>query len=261
MRSQPTRRLLILFAFLFAIGAISIIGGRAFNGTTARSPQAQASLPAPVRLSSNQSARQQRRLGPVKEFSSADSNSFKSAFSFNEAFGFYAKPVAAAPMATLTVTNGNDTGAGSLRQAIADAVANDTINFQAGVTSVTLTSASLAVDKVLTIDGGMSGVTITRSGATNFRIFLVTANLTLNKLTVTNGNSSPGSSSAVSGGAIRVTGGALTLTNCTFSGNNSSNSGGAVEMASTAGALTVSDCTFTNNTCGNSGAAMNISST
>jgi len=41
-------------------------------------------------------------------------------------------------MATLTVLNGNDSGAGSLRQAIADAAAGDTINFQAGVTTVTL---------------------------------------------------------------------------------------------------------------------------
>jgi hypothetical protein len=179
-----------------------------------------------------------------------------------KASGVYAKPAAAARMATLTVTNGNDSGAGSLRQAIADAVANDTINFQAGVTTVTLTSATLDINQVLTIDGGTSGVTITRSGATDFRIFLVTADLTLNKLTVTNGNSLVGATSSQrSGGAIRMVTGALTLTDCTFSGNHSNNNAGAVEMSSTAGALIASNCTFTNNTCDNTGAGVNLANT
>ena len=38
-------------------------------------------------------------------------------------------PVPPAEAATLTVTNANDSGAGSLRQAIADAAAGDTITF------------------------------------------------------------------------------------------------------------------------------------
>ncbi len=40
MRSQPTRRLFILSALLFAIAAISIVGGRAFNSAHSRSSQA-----------------------------------------------------------------------------------------------------------------------------------------------------------------------------------------------------------------------------
>jgi len=55
-----------------------------------------------------------------------------------KATGTSARPMTAVRMATLTVLNGNDSGAGSLRQAIADAAAGDTINFQAGVTTVTL---------------------------------------------------------------------------------------------------------------------------
>ncbi|MBX7222137.1 MAG: hypothetical protein K1Y36_19450, partial [Blastocatellia bacterium] len=163
------------------------------------------------------------------------------------------------PRATLTVTNGNDSGAGSLRDTVAAAAAGDTIVFS-GVSTVTLTSATINITVDLTIDGGTSGVTITRSGATNFRLFLVSANVTLNKLTLTNGNSTPGTSSALNGGAVRSTAGNLTLTGCSFSGNNSSNGGGAVDAATTAGVLTVSDCTFTNNTCANAGGAIIISS-
>ncbi|HNG95990.1 MAG TPA: hypothetical protein PLB32_24520, partial [Acidobacteriota bacterium] len=60
----------------------------------------------------------------------------------------------------VVVTNGNDSGAGSLRQAITDVCAGGTITFQAGVTTVTLTSAELAISKNLTIEGGASGVRV-----------------------------------------------------------------------------------------------------
>ena len=44
------------------------------------------------------------------------------------------------PAATITVTNGNDSGPGSLRQAILSASPGDTLNFAPCVTAVTLTS-------------------------------------------------------------------------------------------------------------------------
>jgi hypothetical protein len=50
---------------------------------------------------------------------------------------------------TLTVTNANDSGAGSLRQAIADAGPGDTILFDSGFT-IRLASP-LSIDKDLTI--------------------------------------------------------------------------------------------------------------
>ena len=70
--------------------------------------------------------------------------------------------------ATVTVTNGSNTGTGSLRSAISSASSGDIIVFS-GVTTVSLTSGELIINKNLTINGG-SGVTITRSSGT-FRIF------------------------------------------------------------------------------------------
>src|SRR5213596_3052311 len=53
------------------------------------------------------------------------------------------------PATTITVTNGNDSGPGSLRQALADANDGDTINFDASVGTVILTTAEVAIEKAL----------------------------------------------------------------------------------------------------------------
>lgn len=122
------------------------------------------------------------------------------------------------------VTNGNDSGSGSLRQAIADACAGDTITFASGVTTVTLTSAALLINKNLTIDGGL-GVTVTRQGGSpNFRIFNILFGNTvlLNRLVNTNGNTNPGD-----GGGIRNRG-TLTLVDSTVSGNSANGTTGSV---------------------------------
>src|SRR3954464_4635900 len=54
--------------------------------------------------------------------------------------------------ATITVTNTNDSGPGSLRQALANANNGDTINF-AVTGTITLTSAELVIGKNVTIAG------------------------------------------------------------------------------------------------------------
>ena len=57
--------------------------------------------------------------------------------------------------ATLTVTNANDSGPGSLRDAIALAAAGDEIVFNSGLSPlrIVLTTGSLVVNKDLTITG------------------------------------------------------------------------------------------------------------
>jgi MYXO-CTERM domain-containing protein len=97
------------------------------------------------------------------------------------------------------VTDGGDAGANTLRDAIAAAAPDETITFS-GVSTVTLTSAELLVDKNLTIDGGGS-VEVTRSGATQFRIFRVTGatNVTITGLTISNGHAPDGASGSMGG--------------------------------------------------------------
>ena len=56
--------------------------------------------------------------------------------------------------AAIEVTNTNDSGAGSLRQALIDAQPDDTITFASGLTGqITLASGQLVIDKSLTITG------------------------------------------------------------------------------------------------------------
>src|SRR5438309_7346985 len=59
------------------------------------------------------------------------------------------------------VTNTNDNGPGSLRQAILDTSPGNTITFAPSVTTVTLTNGELVIDKNLTITGpGANRLTI-----------------------------------------------------------------------------------------------------
>ena len=78
--------------------------------------------------------------------------------------------------ATITVTNTNDSGAGSLRQAIADAHDGDTIDF--GVTgTITLTTGELLVNKSVSISGpGLDNLTVDGNHAT--RVFHVSGGVT-----------------------------------------------------------------------------------
>jgi hypothetical protein len=74
--------------------------------------------------------------------------------------------------ATITVTNTNDSGPGSLRQALADANNGDTVNFSVTGT-ITLTSGELLLDKGVNISGpGANLLAVSRPvTAPCFRIF------------------------------------------------------------------------------------------
>jgi len=156
-------------------------------------------------------------------------------------------PLPVQAQATITVTNGNDSGPGSLREAITAAQPGDTITFDRSVATVTLTSAQLTISTTLTIDGGTTGVTIVRSdeaGTPDFRIFEITGgDVTLDSLTIRNGLASVSPDN--SGGGIRNDGGTLTVINSTLSGNTASDDGGGI--ANISGTLEVTTSTLSGN--------------
>src|SRR5262249_4106482 len=128
--------------------------------------------------------------------------------------------------ATLMVTNTNDSGVGSLRQAILDSVnhtglgtGNDTIQFSPTIDgqTINLTTAindatvagasALRIDKsdTLVIDGetGLTkGITIDADGASAFRLFYIYpgASLTLTGLTLSGGVAQGGNGGSSGGG-------------------------------------------------------------
>ena len=78
-----------------------------------------------------------------------------------------------APAAIITVTNTNDSGPGSLRQALADVNDGDTIAFNlGGPAAISLTSGELVINKNIAVMGpGANLLAIVRSqGAPIFRI-------------------------------------------------------------------------------------------
>src|SRR5262249_11859890 len=92
--------------------------------------------------------------------------------------------------ATLTVTNTNDSGAGSLRQAVADAVNGDTIKFDSSLNGQTimLTSGELLVTTNVAINGpGANMLAVDANHAS--RLFYIAAgkDVTISGLTISNG--------------------------------------------------------------------------
>lgn len=125
------------------------------------------------------------------------------------------------------VVNNLDAGAGSLRQAIADACAGSTITFDMGmvVSPITLTSGELSISQNLTINGpGSSLLTVQRSaaeGTPDFRIFKINPGLTvsISALTMSNGRIS-GTFPGNYGGAIWNNHSTLNINNSIISGNS-----------------------------------------
>jgi hypothetical protein len=170
-------------------------------------------------------------------------------------FAVFAVLAPTAHAATYTVTNLNNAGVGSLRQAVIDAnaaVGADIITFSI---SGTITLASTlpnitAAGGALTIDG--TGQTVTISGNNTVQVAYVDsgAALTLNNLTIANG-----SNSGFDGGGIYNNGGTLTITNSTFSGNSANNGGGGIY--NNGGTLTITNSTFSGNSANSGGGIAN----
>ena len=135
-----------------------------------------------------------------------------------------------APANTITVTNGNDSGPGSLRQAIADAQDGDTINFDPSVGGVTLTTAELVIAKSITISASPRMVTVQRAlQAPQFRIFHVMPGyaVQITSLSISGGHGmNPG-------GGVFNDQSTLTIASCTISGNQIVNQGGGIHNTGT----------------------------
>ncbi|MCQ3936571.1 MAG: hypothetical protein DPW18_05935 [Chloroflexi bacterium] len=124
--------------------------------------------------------------------------------------------------------------------------ADDTITFSvSGIITLGSTLPNIVSGQgALTIDG--SGQSITISGNNSVRVMSVnnSATLTLQNLTIANGNMGSGF-----GGGVFNNGGTLTVTNSTFSNNSALNGGGISNF----GTLTVTNGTFSGNSAGDNG--------
>ena len=132
-------------------------------------------------------------------------------------------PIEHVHAATLTVTNTNDSGAGSLRQAILDAVSGDRIIFDPTLAGQTIALASnLIINKDLTIDGsGLSPQVIISGGNVAHLEITIYTTVKISDVTIANGYTSD------DGGAI-LSYGALTVINSTLRNNHAVGSGGAI---------------------------------
>src|SRR6478672_4025482 len=123
----------------------------------------------------------------------------------------------------ITITNTNDSGPGSLRQALAAAIDGDTINF-AVTGTIGLTSGELLVARSITIAGpGAENLAV--NGNNQSRVFHIASGqrVTISGLTITNGHASD------SGGGIYNDHAVLVLNDCTISDNSASgNLGGGI---------------------------------
>lgn len=147
----------------------------------------------------------------------------------------------------LTVTNTNDSGAGSLRQAIIDTAPGGVVDFAPGLSGQTVTlSSEIVLAKALTVDASALSNGFIVAGANSTRLLRVNAagNLTLRKLTFKNGNGTGAADNGFGGAIYNV--GTTNVQLCTFQRNVGSNYGGAIYngLSST---LIVDRSTFTVN--------------
>jgi hypothetical protein len=153
---------------------------------------------------------------------------------------------------SIIVSNTNDSGADSLRQAILNASSSegDIIKFATNVTgTITLTTGELLITKDLILIGpGPNQLAVNGNHAS--RVFHITnATVSISGLTITNGNSADG------GGGIYSDRSTLTISNSTLSGNSATSAGGGI-LNSSAGSiatLTLIDSILSANWSGNQG--------
>jgi hypothetical protein len=127
--------------------------------------------------------------------------------------------------ATQTVTNCNDSGTGSLRQAVLDAASGDTVAFSPSLPCSTITLGSpIEITTNLSIDwSGASELVVSESGLSEFSIFGIEPGVaaTIEGLTIANGVSDWG-------GGIDNVEGTLTVIDTTFLHDEAGQDGGGI---------------------------------
>jgi hypothetical protein len=151
--------------------------------------------------------------------------------------------------ATITVNNTNDSGPGSLRQALADALDGDTIDFNSSLNgqTITLTSGQLVVDKSVAINGpGAPNLAVNGNAADRVVYISEDLTVTISGLTIENGNA--GGFGGYGGGIFNAHS-TLTVSNCAIRNNWALHGGGGIfnygDWASAA--LTITNCTISLN--------------
>jgi len=158
--------------------------------------------------------------------------------------------------ATFTVTNLNDAGAGSLRDAIGQANAAagaDTVQFQPGLAGMIPLASEIAITDTLHVAGSGVG-TIKVDGNLATRLFKVQdaggADIiaTFSGMTLANGHAPD------EGGAIWANGDDVTVVGCIFDGNIANTRGGAIFVAE--GNLSIDASGIWNSRTGSTGGAI-----
>ena len=165
--------------------------------------------------------------------------------------GLFGAALPRAEAASFVVTNLNDSFAGSLRQAIADANTNadetNTIYFEEVSGTITLTSGELQITKSLSIFGPGAG-TLTVSGNNASRVFHAIAtnmDVVISDLTISGGNTYNGSTYEPGGGIyVDYANGTMTLRNMVIENNTAGLGGGIYSSYAT---MTLINSTVRNN--------------
>jgi hypothetical protein len=154
------------------------------------------------------------------------------------------------------VTSTADSGAGSLRDVLAAAAANEVITFAAALdgATITLTSGPLEVSgRSVTLDAsGLSGG-VKLSGNNASRVLTITAeaDVTLKKLHIRGGREI-----ANKGGGLLVAESALRMEDCSIEGCEALSDGGGIWLNSVTGSIT--RCRISGNSAGNFGGGLFI---
>ena len=148
---------------------------------------------------------------------------------------------------TITVTNKNDSGPGSLRSALAIANDGDTIDARDVSGTILLTTGELKVRHSVSITGPGAAHLAINGNATSRVFHNFASNVTISRFTITNGRSDDGGGILNGGGSTPGT--MLTVLNCVISNNGAGFGGGIWSF----GPLAVTNSVISGNSASESG--------